>query len=191
VTTAKPAVQLGTFVDMANGTYPATKNISINDEIIDMSSSSTGTGKALFFIFDLATDVRDASNFKVRELFTTSYTYGTFDQVGNDITIGGVGSSAAAWQLIYGIDNPTLATGHVYEGYWQYWDKTADIGYYPYETSTGLSVEYSTDGGTTWSDPTSLTLNVVPEPTTVLAGLLLLIPLGTTTFRMVRKNRTA
>jgi hypothetical protein len=32
---------------------------------------------------------------------------------------------------------------------------------------------------------------VVPEPTTVIAGALLLLPFGASTLRILRKNRTA
>ena len=33
--------------------------------------------------------------------------------------------------------------------------------------------------------------NVVPEPTTIIAGALLLLPFGASTIRFLRKNRTA
>jgi hypothetical protein len=165
VPTGLAAAKAGTFEQFAHGTYPDSTNMSIDDETIDMTGS-VGTGKALFFLFDVQTEVRDAANFRVRELLTHSFSaYGTYDQNWDDITTGGL--NAATWQPIYGIDNATLATGHVYQGYWWYWDKAADVDTYSYQTAVSFYVEYSTDGGASWSAPASVTLDVVPEPGTL------------------------
>ena len=40
-------------------------------------------------------------------------------------------------------------------------------------------------------DAVSMTVDVVPEPTTVIAGLMLLLPLGVSAFRIMRKRQTA
>ena len=40
-------------------------------------------------------------------------------------------------------------------------------------------------------DINSITVSTVPEPTTMIAGALLLLPFGATTLRILRKNRTA
>ena len=39
--------------------------------------------------------------------------------------------------------------------------------------------------------PIALTITPVPEPTTMIAGALLLLPFGASTLRMLRKNRMA
>ena len=40
-------------------------------------------------------------------------------------------------------------------------------------------------------DDVSYNLSPVPEPTTVIAGALLLLPFGASTLRLLRKHRTA
>jgi hypothetical protein len=164
------AAQNGTFVNMAHGTYPGTTNMSIYDEILDVTSSpDTGTGNVLVWLFDIATDIRDATDFKVRELVThtftvdgTEYVYDAID--GANIT--GISIDSAVWQSV-GVSDVSLADGHVNQGYYWWWDEVADIDTYSYETATSFYVEYSTDNSATWSAPASLTVNVIPEPATI------------------------
>jgi hypothetical protein len=49
---------------------------------------------------------------------------------------------------------------------------------------TGTDLDYPTDPGN-WS------LTVVPEPTTIISGVLMLLPFGASTLRILRKNRAA
>jgi len=49
----------------------------------------------------------------------------------------------------------------------------------------------SSDGQGYAADPQSLPPSVVPEPSTMLAGALLLLPFGASTLRILRRNRTA
>jgi hypothetical protein len=55
----------------------------------------------------------------------------------------------------------------------------------------GLPGEHSNNGFEEWATLSPTTATPVPEPTTVIAGMLLLLPFATSTLRMVRKNRTA
>ena len=47
------------------------------------------------------------------------------------------------------------------------------------------------DGGSGPASANIESITVVPEPTTMIAGAMLLLPFGATTLRMLRKNRTA
>lgn len=161
------------IINMADGSYPGTTTMPISDDLVDMinSGTETGSGKVLAFFFDVATDFRDAANFKVSQLFTQTFTDGTgtylYDENWNNLTTN---FNNAAWIAIGGINN--LSSGHVMQGYYWWWDRTADVSSYAYETAASLFVKYSTDGGANWSTPESLTVTVIPEPATMsLIGL--------------------
>jgi hypothetical protein len=103
-------------------------------------------------------------------------------------TITGLGSSP--WVLGSSVGRPdvpaladvTLASGFTANLLFEVWDGT---GYVPLLNipNNGLYTEYSFWGGF-YSAP-------VPEPTTMIAGALLLLPFGASTLRMLRRNRTA
>jgi hypothetical protein len=178
---AEARVQNGTFVDMSNTAYPGTTNYSIYDSILT-TSGTTGVGKALVWLFDLNTDAA-MSSVQIRMLPTDIIYKDGVTTVYSDID-GSVVTNidSAAWQSIYSATNypskelgPLAAGEHVYEGWWTYWDMTGSADWWPYVTGSSFYVEYSTNSGATWSNPASLTANVVPEPGTLtllgLAGL--------------------
>jgi hypothetical protein len=165
---------------------PGMTTMPIDDEILDVTSSpDTGTGNVLVWLFDIATDIRDATNFRVRELVTHTFIDGGTESVYNAIdgsNITATGITSAVWQSV-GVTNASLADGHVNQGYYWWWDKTADVYWWSHETATSFYVEYSIDSGTTWSVPASLTVNVIPEPATICL-------LGLGALGLLRKRKT-
>jgi hypothetical protein len=67
-----------------------------------------------------------------------------------------------------------------------------DVGFKAQSTAGGPYLVDNLLIGTTWADVTPATsVGVVPEPTTIIAGAMLLLPFGASTLRILRKNRTA
>jgi hypothetical protein len=152
------------IINMENGTYPGTTTMPIDDELVDMInwSNEIGSGKCLVFIFDVATDVTSPTDFRVEQLFTQTLGDTTYDQSNNDVTAN---LDAAQWINI-GLGTDPI-NGHVIQGYYCWWDRTADTKVYSNIADSSLFVRYSTDAGATWSTPESLTVTVIPEPMTM------------------------
>jgi hypothetical protein len=67
-------------------------------------------------------------------------------------------------------------------GTWQEWSATINLG-------LGQSVTITTPNGGGMID--RVILSVIPEPATIVAAALLLIPFGVSTWRVLRPRRTA
>ena len=63
----------------------------------------------------------------------------------------------------------------------------------PYDINAGGDYQFVLDAysGSTLIGQSDITVDVVPEPTTMLAGALLLLPFGASTLRILRKSRAA
>ena len=122
----------------------------------------------------------------------------------NLITSSILGTSSTVW---FGGKNPSGPTAfHVWS-----WANGATWAYAPWATAQGQPdaaesfpdyTVFWSGGGPNWGDAGdswaltsgnahSFVVEVVPEPTTMVAGALLLLPFGMSTLRMLRKSRTA
>ncbi|MGA2915779.1 MAG: PEP-CTERM sorting domain-containing protein [Sedimentisphaerales bacterium] len=170
----KAAIMAGTFVDMANGTYPGTHTISIDDDVLTVTGSASAYGKAIMWSFLLKTD--EAVNIQVREACTYTFVQGGTTSIWDDVAGAWLaGSSTMAWQSIYnanpyGVNIPLAAGGNIYQGWWEYMDSTSSL--LPDLTAINYYVEYSTNQGGTWVPGASGSVSVIPEPATIcLIGL--------------------
>ncbi len=97
------------------------------------------------------------------------------------VTAGGVLSVTLDDTLV--IDNGVNATGN-----WEYFSFL--VASPTDTTSDTLDIDWNSAGkGSLYLDDVSV--SAVPEASTVFAGALLLLPLGASTLRVLRKNRTA
>jgi len=117
------------------------------------------------------------------------------------ISMGGPNlNDSSQIHVIYTYDNDP--NSHSTADYWGDTLSTLDSALYNGTTTFGQMTVYETaveigdwDNGTSVipasANIESITLFPVPEPTTMIAGALLLLPFGVSTMRILRKNRAA
>ncbi len=116
-------------------------------------------------------------------LLTTSSTEYSGTVIGNNISQGGAGQPIGS-----GWDYVIAKYGGKDAGYVLFYldGQAADLPQYPSDFWT-TSDQYGISGWTAFD----VTPPAVPEPTTVIAGALLLLPLGVSAIRILHKSRTA
>ena len=96
----------------------------------------------------------------------------------NPTTFMGQNSVLVSWSFVIGGGGTTPASGNIgfYSTYGPTWDTAAVV-----------------DGhGISWASPQNVpSPAAVPEPSTVVAGALLLLPFGVSTMRILRKNKVS
>ena len=116
-------------------------------------------------------------------LLSTSPTDYNGTVIGNNISQGGAGQQVGSgWDYVIAkYDGKNAGYVLFYLG-----GQAADLPQFPNDFWT-TSQQYGISGWTAFD----VTPTVVPEPATVVAGALLLLPLGVSAIRILRKGRTA
>jgi hypothetical protein len=196
-------VVAGTFTDMRNGAYPGTHIFAPTDAIV---SSVGDLGKRLTWIYwipNMTVAQLSGMNFQVKTVMDwdgIAYTYdwntgATVADAANlgwiqpgswiNYNNGVIGAFGNAWWAVHGTD-PEAAD--YYTGVTQADIDSLGNEIQTYQTYWTGQVRYLDNGIYQTAD---LKLDVVPEPTTMIAGALLLLPFGASTLRILRKRHTA
>jgi len=197
-----PEVAAGTFTDMQTGTHPGTLTFAPSDAIVYSVANYGNRLMWTYWIPNMTVNQLAGMNFQVKTAFdwdgvayTTDWNTGAYLA---DTAAAGWGTPASwinynggvigvfgnAWWAVHGTyPNPDYYTGVT----------QADIDaqasdMLAYQTYWTGEVQYQDADGTHTMD---LQLNVVPEPTTFIAGALLLLPFGASTVRILRKRQMA
>ena len=199
-----PEVVAGTFTDMENGTHPGTLTFAPSDAIVYSVPNYGNRLMWTYWIPNMTVNQLAGMNFQVKTAFdwdgvayTTDWDTGAYlPDTANagwgtpaswiNYNGGVIGAFGNSWWAVHGTDpnSPDYYTGVT----------QADIDalgndMLAYQTYWTGEVRYQDANGN--YQTMDLQLNVVPEPTTMLAGALLLLPFGASTLRILRKNRTA
>jgi hypothetical protein len=198
-----PQVVAGTFENMENGTRPGTTTFNPSDAIVYSVPNYGNRLMWTYWIPNMTVNQLAGMNFQVKTAFdwdgvayTTDWNTGAPLADGANVGWGTpaswinynggvIGAFGNSWWAVHGTDpnSPDYYTG-VTQG-----DINGLAGdMLAYQTYWTGEVQYQDADGTHTMD---LQLNLVPEPTTMMAGALLLLPFGASTLRILRKARTA
>ncbi len=175
-----------------NGTYSFAPGTAWNFEWSVNSDFANQSRKldALTYVLRVDTDPTSATDFTTYSFDPINGINPNFGTVlwdhgiGNNSTANGAGDDDAGRTVA--TYAALLAANNVAQNSWrQIW--------FGIDANAGGSYEFqlSAYDGQRLMAETAMTVNVVPEPSTYLAGALLLLPFGVSTFRKFRNNRQA
>ena len=197
-------VAAGTFTDMRSGAYPGTLAFVPSDAIV---YSDGDLGKRLTWIYWIPnTTVAQltAMNFQVKDVcdwdgIAYTYDWNTGNTVVDAANVGWImpgswqnynggviGAFGDAWWAVHG-DDPNAP--NYFSGVTQADIDALASDMLANQTYWTGEIQYTDANGVLIQE--NLQLNLVPEPTTMIAGALLLLPFGATTLRILRKPRIA
>ena len=197
-----PEVVAGTFTDMENGTHPGTLTFAPSDAIVYSVQNYGNRLMWTYWIPNMTVNQLAGMNFQVKTAFDwdgVAYTtdWNTGDSLADGANVGWgtpaswinynggvIGAFGNSWWAVHGDGtNPDYYTGVTQADIDALGnDMLANQTYWTGE------IQYQDADGT---HTMNLQLNLVPEPTTMIAGALLLLPFGASTLRILRKNRAA
>ena len=200
-TATKADVIAGTFTDMRTGTFPGTHTMDPYDEIV---YSTMDLGKRLHWIYNVPDETTTAlaGRFEVKWVIDWAGDAWTLEggnweldgaEVGwstptnwENYDGGVIGSLGFAWWSTDGDAPPFSTDSNPYNEVTQADIDALRAEVLQYQTYAIGMIRYRADENASW-EYMDLTVQAVPEPTTMIAGALLLLPFGASLLRRMRK----